>query len=247
MPDTAGSPAGTGFTCTGFAWDAENGEFLLGNIGQDLSTSKGMSSTIVPLSSDFSTVLGEIDLYETFPDMKDIQGLCVDGADPTIWFCSFGEGKVRHITRGGDPLDEICIEQPTGIAYDSRTECLWVLTYSQLMRVNRDGTVQETFDVAVEGQDQLWLDEDANVMYFTGGLNYNGKPFKGGTTPCTPLTLRAVWSTRSGALRTPRRLRGYIWVAGRCACLTTGITIRLRCPLMRCAFTRWISCSCFQW
>lgn len=244
MPDTAGSPAGTGFTCTGFAWDAENGEFLLGNIGQDLSTSKGMSSTIVRLSSDFSTVLGEIDLYETFPDMKDIQGLCVDGADPTIWFCSFGEGKVRHITRGGDPLDEICIEQPTGIAYDSRTECLWVLTYSQLMRVNKDGTVQETFDVAVEGQDQLWLDEDANVMYFTGGLNYNGKPFKGGDNAVYSVDLTSGVVNEKWSLADSWAVEG---LAGRCTCLTTGITIRLRCPLMRCAFTRWISCSCFQW
>ena len=82
MPDTAGSPAGTGFTCTGFAWDAENGEFLLGNIGQDLSTSKGMSSTIVRLSSDFSTVLGEIDLYETLVVSRTLVSA------PRIWLTS---------------------------------------------------------------------------------------------------------------------------------------------------------------
>ncbi len=179
LPDAAGSPAGTGFTCTGLAWDAKAGEFLLGNIGQDLPTTEGLRSTIVRMSSDFSTVKGEINLYGTFPEMKDIQGLCVDGADSTIWFCSFGEGKVRHITREGEPLSEVDVEQPTGIAYDSRTDCVWVLTYSQLIRMSKDGVAQESFDVSVKGQDQLWLDEGANVMYFTGGLNYNGGLFKG--------------------------------------------------------------------
>ena len=180
MPDVAGSPVGKGFTCTGLNHDASSGEWLVGNVGQDLPTNEeDMRSTIVRLSGDFSSVLGEIDLHDAFPTMKDIQGLCVDGTDQTIWFCSFGEGKVRHITRGARSLGEIDIDQPTGIAYDSRTDTIWVLTYAQLIRFSKDGKRLESFDVNVKGQDQLWLDETNDVMYFTGGLNYTGSIFKG--------------------------------------------------------------------
>lgn len=186
MPDVAGGPVGKGFTCTGLNRDASSGEWLVGNVGQDLPTNeKGVHSTIVRLSGDFSSVLGEIDLHDAFPAMKDIQGLCVDGTDQTIWFCSFGEGKVRHITRDARSLGEINIDQPTGIAYDSRTDTIWVLTYAQLIRFSKDGKQLESFDVNVKGQDQLWLDEANDVMYFTGGINYTDSIFKGDN---------AVWS-----------------------------------------------------
>lgn len=144
-----------------------------------------MRSTIVWLSDDFSSVLGEIYLYDAFPSMKDIQGICVDGADQTLWFCSFGEGKVRHITRDAQSLGEIKIDQPTGIAYDSRTDTIWVLTYRQLIRFSKDGKRLKSFNVNVKGQDQLWLDESNDVMYFTAGLNYSDSIFKGDN---------AVWS-----------------------------------------------------
>ena len=179
MPDLAGSPAGKGFTCTGLAYDAGSDEWLVGNIGKDLPTSDGLRSTIVRLSDDFASVCGEIDLHDAFPTMKDIQGLCVDGADQTLWFCSFGEGKIRHITREAQSLGEFDIGRPTGIAYDSRTDSLWVLTYTQLINYSKNGIQLKRFDVNIEGQDQLWLDEDADVMYFTAGLNYDGSLFKG--------------------------------------------------------------------
>ena len=180
MPDVAGSPVGKGFTCTGLNRDESSGEWLVGNVGQDLPTNeKGMRSTIVRLSGDFSSVLGEIDLHDTFPTMKDIQGFCVDETDQTIWFCSFGEGKVRHITCDARSLGEIDIDQLTGIAYDSRSDTIWVLTYAQLLRFSKDGKRLESFDVNVKGQDQLWLDGANDVMYFTGALNYTGSIFKG--------------------------------------------------------------------
>lgn len=186
MPDALDSPEGKGFTCTGLARDESSGGWLVGNVGQDLPTNeKGMRSSIVWLSDDFSSVLGEIYLYDAFPTMKDIQGICVDGADQTLWFCSFGEGKVRHITRDAQSLGEIKIDQPTGIAYDSRTDTIWVLTYRQLIRFSKDGKRLKSFNVNVKGQDQLWLDESNDVMYFTGGLNYSGSFFKGDN---------AVWS-----------------------------------------------------
>lgn len=179
LPDAASSPEGRGFTCTGLALDSESAEWLVGNVGQDRPDNGDMRSTIVRLSGDFSTVLGEIDLHDAFPRMKDIQGLCVDGADLTIWFCSFGEGKVRHITRDAQSLGEFDIEQPTGITYDSRTDSVWILTYTQLIRISKDGEWLESFEVNVKGQDQLWLDETNNVMYFTAGINYSGDIFKG--------------------------------------------------------------------
>ena len=101
------------------------------------------------------------------------------GDDQSLWFCSFGEGKVRHITRDMQSLGSIDIEQPTGIAYDSRTDSIWVLTYTTLARYSKDGERLQSFDVNIKGQDQLWLDEQNDVMYFTGGVNYTGSLFKG--------------------------------------------------------------------
>lgn len=72
VPDIKGGPIHKGFTCTGLTYDTNEDIFYIGNIGKELPTSEGFQSTIVKVSKDFMTNLGEIDLYTMFPSMDDI-------------------------------------------------------------------------------------------------------------------------------------------------------------------------------
>lgn len=177
LPDISVGAAGKGFTCTGVSYDALENVFYVGNIGKALPSTPGFKSTIVKLSKDGKTNLGEIKLYETYPTMSDVQGVTIDTSDNTIWFCSFAENKIRHITKQGVNIGEISVSQPSGIAYDSRTDTLWVLTLTALKKFDKTGTELESIDVSITGQDQLYLDEHKNIMYFTAGANYTGLNF----------------------------------------------------------------------
>jgi len=175
LPDVAGGVAGKGFTCTGLAYDAAEDIFYAGNIGKALPATPGFASTIVKLSSDFMTNTGEIDLHTVYPSMSDIQGLTIDTSDDTIWFCSYAENKIRHVSKAGVDIGYLAYTNPTGIAYDVRTNSLWVLnTASSLVNIGKTGTVIKTIAVAYTGQDQLFLDIPGNKIYFTAGANYQG-------------------------------------------------------------------------
>lgn len=133
-----------------------------------------IESSIVVVSDDFKSLKYVIPLYENFPSMKDVQGVAYNHNDNTLWICSFGENKVHHITSSGSHISSIDINKPTGIAYDPKQECLWILTYSQLLKVKADGEFIRTFNVAIEGQDQLCYDEANSRLLMTVGLNYHG-------------------------------------------------------------------------
>ena len=55
--------------------------------------------------------------------MRDIQGV-TKSTDGTIWLCSYGENKVRHIDEKGNELGNFDIKEPSGIANDSRSNTL---------------------------------------------------------------------------------------------------------------------------
>ncbi len=174
LPDVDMGETGKGFTCTGLSYDETEDIFYVGNVGQGLPSEEGFKQTIVKLSKDGKTNLGEIKLFEAFPEMKNIQGLTIDKSDDTIWFCSFDENKIRHISKTGEDISSIEVLKPTGIAYDTRTDTLWVLTYSELKNIDKDGNIIDSIDVEIEGQDQIFLDEDKNEIFFTAGINYKG-------------------------------------------------------------------------
>lgn len=71
--------------------------------------------------------------------------------------------------RGG-----VYVEKPTGLAYSRKSDTLWVLTYTQLINMKKDGTVLLCFDIKINGQDQLFLNKSETIMYFTAGTNYEG-------------------------------------------------------------------------
>lgn len=177
LPDVVGGEEGKGFTSTGLTYDENEGVFYIGNIGKSTPETPGFKSTIVKLSKDFKTNLGEINIYKTFPEMSDIQGLTLDKSDDTIWFCSFAENMLHHIDKNGEAIESIEFSKPIGIVYDSRTDTLWGLSQTELINMSKQGEIIKSISVSIEGQDQLWLDEQNNLMYFTAGNNYKGKNY----------------------------------------------------------------------
>lgn len=171
---------GHGWTCTGLAYDAASDTFLVGDIGKALPSDDGFASQIVRVSTDFLTVEGTIKLYTSFPDMSDVQGITIDTSDGTIWFCSPSEKLVRHIAADGTSINSFSTtNQPTGIAYSSLDDSLWVLTYwtrNNILHVSKTGTVLEQYTFNYnETLDQCFLDEGHGYLYITAGANYSDR------------------------------------------------------------------------
>ena len=169
---------GYGFTCTGMCYDSIGHVFYIGNIGiLKPEDADNIKSTIVVLSENLLTVQREIRLYEQYQNMKDVQGVAYDGKDNTLWFCSFGENKIYHIYPNGIYIGSYDIKKPTGIAIDPTRNSVWVLTYTQLLQLNKKGIIQQIFDIEIEGQDQLCYDSSKDRLIMTAGLNYSGTNF----------------------------------------------------------------------
>lgn len=168
---------GKGFTCTGLAFDEKDDTFLVGDVGILQPNSGTIRSQIVRLSSGFTTVEETIPLYLTFPNMSDIQGVCIDSSDDSIWFCSPSENLIRNISMDGVSKGSISVSRPTGIAYSSSDNSFWILTYDdQILHVSKTGTVLETYNFAYnEALDQCFLDEGHGYLYITAGTNYTGR------------------------------------------------------------------------
>lgn len=170
---------GHGFTCTGLAYDTSNNTFLIGDIGKTTPSTPGFASKIIRVSFDFLTVVEQINLYTEFPNMSDVQGITIDNSDGTIWFCSTSEKKIRHIDTSGNSIGSISLnDSPSGVAYSSSDDCLWVLTYAatnNILKVSKAGTIIELYTFGYNEQlDQCFLD-DGGKLYITAGSNYSGR------------------------------------------------------------------------
>ncbi len=108
--------------------------------------------------------------------MRDIQGV-TKSTDGTIWLCSYGENKVRHIDEKGNELGNFDIKEPSGIANDSKSNTLWTLTNNYLYNCSYDGVVQKSIKIHIKGQDQLFLDEKNDLIYFSAGADYHGDSY----------------------------------------------------------------------
>lgn len=179
LPDIYGN--GHGWTCTGLAYDEDSDTFLVGDIGKALPSSEGFASQIVRVTSDFQTVVEQIPLYTSFPNMADIQGIAIDTSDGTIWFCSTSERRIRHIDAEGNSIGSFSVSdaQPTGIAYSSADDSFWVLTYADtnnIKRMSKSGAVLEQYTFTYdETLDQCFLDEGRGCLYITAGANYSSR------------------------------------------------------------------------
>ena len=129
LPDK--EKANVGFTCTGLYWDKEEECFFIGNAGKYKPNDKTFQASIEIVEKDFSAIKGDIPCYLKFENMRDIQGV-TKSTDGTIWLCSYGENKIRHIDEKGNELGNFDIKEPSGIANDSRSNTLWILTNNYL-------------------------------------------------------------------------------------------------------------------
>lgn len=168
---------GKGFTCTGLAFDETENVFLVGDIGILQPNSGALQSQIVKLSDDLLTVEGTIPLYTVFANVFDVQGICIDTSDNTIWFCSPSRNYIGHVSKTGANLGTVSVTSPSGIAYSSSDDTFWILNYSkQIVHISKTGTVLETFSFAYnEALDQCFLDEGHGYLYITAGTNYTGR------------------------------------------------------------------------
>ena len=165
-----------GFTCTGLFWDEEENCFLIGNGGKYKPDDDKFQATIEIIEKDVSAIKRSIPCYLNYNDMSDIQGV-TKSTDGTIWLCSYGENKVRHIDGDGNEIGNFDIKEPSGIANDTRSGTLWILTKDYLYNCSYDGTVKKTIKAHINGQDQLFLDEENELIYFSAGADYHGDSY----------------------------------------------------------------------
>ena len=163
-----------GFTCTGLYYDEEEQLFYVGNAGKYQPEEKIFKATIEIIDSKFENIVETIDLYNKYPELKDIQGVTKD-KDNKIWFCSPAENLVRLITKDGNEVSKISVENPTGIAFDKEKNSLWVLTNKFLINFSIDGKIIKKFNIKEKGQDQLYIDKEK--ILFTAGVDYNGDSY----------------------------------------------------------------------
>lgn len=165
-----------GFTCTGLCWNENERLFYVGNAGKKQPTDKEFEAGIAILNENFDSIVDEIKCYQNYSQMRDVQGVCI-ATDGSIWFCSYGENLVRHIDREGNDIGFIEIKAPSGIAFDNRTDTLWILTDRKLYHVDTLGNVLDTIRLSLRGQDQLCIDCEKDIMYVSVGLNYHGDSY----------------------------------------------------------------------
>lgn len=164
-----------GFTCTGLCKNNIDNIFYIGNIGA-LTQKDNIKSSIEVFADDFGSYIGSIDISKLSNEIRDIQGIAFDYSNNSIWFCSFSENKIYNIDTNGNYMSDISMDNPTGIAYNQKDDSLWVLTYSHLINIDKNGNVLESNKVKIKGQDQIFLAEN-NRIYFTAGINYDGENF----------------------------------------------------------------------
>jgi hypothetical protein len=88
-----GGDAGQGFSIAGFAYDDADGTWWAVNGGLNYDgSSRDRQQSLVHLSADFSTNLGEIDLDAVLPDLdandESPQAVAVDNANGYLWVAS---------------------------------------------------------------------------------------------------------------------------------------------------------------
>lgn len=182
LPDVKHGDNKKGFTITGLTYSAEEKIFYASNFGPMIDGEIIKNSTIVKLSHDMRSNLGEIDLYNLYGDKKHLQpqGITIDQSNNTIFFVDVLNGKINNITTSGKLINSFKIENyAPGLVYDSRTDTLWSIDSTSLKNIKKDDgkILKEINTNGIEHIDQLYLDEQENIMYLTAGANYHGNNY----------------------------------------------------------------------
>lgn len=161
------------FTCTGLAYDSHDDEWYVGNIGINAPGDGEISSSIEVFDGNFQKWLRTISLADKYPQMEDIQGICIDPEDKSIWVCSFAENLIRKIDRDGHSCDSLHVKRPTGVAISDGL--CWALTPNSLMLMKKNGEIIRTINVKEQAQDQLCIID--NKVLITYGDDYNNNQY----------------------------------------------------------------------
>ena len=173
LPDADGSDPGQGFSIAGFARDTD-GTWWATNGGKnfDGSTAERRQS-IVHLSADFSTNLGEIDIDALWENDESPQGVALDAANNWLWVLDPTGQAIRSVNRDGTrnvgkDIDRGYIVGSVCMA--EAGDAIWVMS-----RGNGDATIQKIMTdgsktVLVNGTVSLNSRHDHIFEY--GGLLY---------------------------------------------------------------------------
>jgi len=181
LPDVTNGKTNYGFTCTGLAYDSLENCFWVGNYGKSLPSDSTVKNSIVKLSLDGTTKLSEIDLSTIIPT-QDIQGVTVDTSNNTLWVASAIAKEIYNISKDGTLINVIS-HNANGLAYDNRTDTLWILTFNNsgtgvIENITKTGTTIKTYNYSgITDADMIHLDTNQNIIYFTAGANYHGNNF----------------------------------------------------------------------
>ena len=174
-----------GVTCTGLSYDKKRDVWYIADIGKNIQDSYGTklyrkllkkgekyNSRIVVVSKDFHKIINTIPCSEIFPNCKDVQGVAYDKFNDSLWYVSPGENLIRNIDMEGRCIREITVENPSGIACNTKDDTVWVLTSSTLYNLRKDGEILNLYSLNIKGLDQIFIDEDMDILLITVGDNY---------------------------------------------------------------------------
>lgn len=185
LPDASGGDPGQGFSIAGFAYDDADGTWWAVNGGLNYDGSSAVrQQSLVHLSGDFATNLGEIDLDAVMPELdandESPQAVAVDNANGYLWV--------------GDPTAQAirCFDKATGTRVTARDIALaykvgslalagdgahlWVMSpppgNATIEKISTDGlaTVAQSFTIDLDGR-QDHLCETDGVLHVSCGTN----------------------------------------------------------------------------
>jgi hypothetical protein len=185
LPDASGGDAGQGFSIAGFAYDDADGTWWAVNGGLNYDgSSADRQQSLVHLSADFGTNLGEIDLDAVLPDLdmndESPQAVAVDNAGGYLWVASPTARVIHCFDKGTGarvPANDITRGYDIGslsIAEDGAA--LWVMSRppgdATIQKISTDGnaTVSVDFTIDLDVRHDHLTEKDG-LLYVSCGTN----------------------------------------------------------------------------
>lgn len=177
LPDgVSGEYPTKGFTCTGLA-RAANGTWWVGNHGRHLPTDTTSAPSIVHLSADFTTLLGETLIPGlTGSDLNTCQGVTIDPRDGSIWAAVVDNAatynRCYHFASDGSYLAFITLATGftiNGLVWDPVLNVLIVSTSEKRLRwvdPAAPTTTIKAYRTAYE-VDHLFYDQAGGSIYYS--------------------------------------------------------------------------------
>lgn len=180
LPDGAAhSEAGKGFTCTGLVKDLTDDTWWVGNHGKKNETTQGsesFESSVVHLSEDFSTILGEITVTSLGETPNTVQGVALDTAAGNLYFMN--GSTILKVSKLGALLATLTPGfSINGLAYDSIADRLFGITTAGSIYAINKSTGTASLHGSIGGAlsaDHLCFDPTygaAGALFVTDGAN----------------------------------------------------------------------------